>query len=59
MIVDIDDYRGTGSPVKLSRTPASYRSRPPSFAQHTDAVLGELGIDPAEYADVLPRKPSV
>ena len=59
MIVDIDDYRGTGSPVKLSRTPACYRSRPPSFAQHTDAVLGELGIDPAEYADVLPRKPSV
>ncbi|WP_353236175.1 CoA transferase [Diaphorobacter ruginosibacter] len=58
MIVDIDDYRGTGAPVKLSRTPASYRSRPPSFAQHTDEVLRERGIDPAAYESVLPRKPA-
>lgn len=57
MIVDIDGYRGTGSPVKLSRTPATYRTVPPSFAQHTDEVLSELGIDPSDYADVLPRKP--
>ena len=59
MVVDIDDYRGTGAPVKLSRTPASYRSKPPAFAQHTDEVLSELGIDPADYAAVLPRKPVV
>ena len=59
MIVDIDDYRGTGSPVKLSRTPATYRLRPPSFAQHTDEVLSEHGLDPSAYADVLPRKPVV
>lgn len=57
MIVDIDDYRGTGAPVKLSRTPATYRRRPPAFAQHTDEVLREHGIDPAEYESVLPRKP--
>ncbi|MBU3588393.1 CoA transferase [Polynucleobacter sp. 31A-FELB] len=57
MIVDLDGYRGTGSPVKLSRTPATYRMRPPSFAQHTDEVLRERGIDPAIYASVLPRKP--
>ncbi|WP_223196248.1 CaiB/BaiF CoA transferase family protein [Diaphorobacter ruginosibacter] len=59
MIVDIDDYRGTGAPVKLSRTPATYRIRPPAFAQHTDEVLKERGIDPAAYASVLPRKPAV
>ncbi len=59
MIVDLDGYRGTGSPVKLSRTPATYRSPPPSFAQHTDEVLQELGIDPGAYADVLPRKPAL
>lgn len=59
MIVDLDGYRGTGSPVKLSRTPASYRSRPPSFAQHTDEVLAERGIDPAAYASVLPRAPQL
>lgn len=57
MIVDLDGYRGTGSPVKLSRTPATYRMRPPSFAQHTDEVLEERGIDPGIYASVLPRKP--
>lgn len=59
MIVDIDGYRGTGAPVKLSRTPATYRSAPPAFAQHTDEVLTECGIDPAVYESVLPRKPVV
>ncbi len=30
MVVDIgDDYRGVGSPIKLSRTPATYRLPPP------------------------------
>lgn len=58
MVVDLGDYRGTGAPVKLSRTPASYRHRPPGFAQHTDEVLAERGIDPAHYASVLPREPS-
>ena len=55
MIVDVDGYRGTGSPIKLSRTPARYRARPPAFAEHTDQILRELGLDPAEYAAVLPR----
>ena len=60
MIVDMEGgYRGTGSPVKLSRTPATYRSPPPSFAQHTDEVLQELGIDALAYAAVLPRQPSL
>ncbi len=58
MIVDIDGYRGTGSPVKLSRTPATYRRAPPAFAQHTDEVLRERGIDPGDYEAVLPRQPA-
>jgi crotonobetainyl-CoA:carnitine CoA-transferase CaiB-like acyl-CoA transferase len=58
MIVNMGDYRGTGSPVKLSRTPAVYRLRPPTFAQHTDEVLRERGLDPAQYEAVLPRHPS-
>lgn len=56
MIVDIDDYRGTGSPVKLSRTPASYRMKPPSFAEHTDELLAQAGLDIDDYAAVLPRE---
>ena len=59
MVVDIGDYRGTGSPIKLSRTPASYRSKPPAFAQHTDEVLKEHGLDPAAFDAVLPRKPTL
>ena len=54
MVVDIGEYRGTGSPIKLSRTPESYRDKPPGFAQHTLDILEERVIDPGEYADVLP-----
>lgn len=55
MVVDIGAYRGTGSPIKMSRTPASYRMAPPRFAEHTDEVLSELGVEPDRYAEVLPR----
>lgn len=55
MVVDIGDYRGTGSPIKLSRTPASYRTAPPAFAQHNEEILQELGIDPHEFAPAVPK----
>jgi formyl-CoA transferase len=29
MVVQIDDYRGVASPIKMGRTPASYRLKPP------------------------------
>lgn len=45
LLVQIDDYRGVGSPVKLSRTPASYRSAPPALGQDTRQVLEGLGLD--------------
>lgn len=54
MVVNIGDYRGTGSPIKLSRTPASYRRAPPGFAQHTDEVMAERALDPDSYREVLP-----
>lgn len=54
MVVDIGPYRGTGSPIKLSRTPASYRMAPPGFAEHTAEVLAERRINPETYRDVLP-----
>lgn len=55
MVVDIGRYRGTGSPIKLSRTPASYRRAPPAFAEHTDDILASKGIDAGDYREVLPR----
>lgn len=54
MVVAIDDYLGTGNPIKLSRTPASYRLKPPRFAEHTGEIMAVAGIDPAAYANVLP-----
>src|SRR5690606_41451548 len=34
MVWDDGDYRGVGSPVKLSRTPASLRRPPPALGGH-------------------------
>lgn len=34
MVIERDGYVGVASPVKLSRTPASYRMPPPMFGQH-------------------------
>lgn len=45
MVVDIGEYRGTGSPIKLSRTPPTYRSPPPALGGDSRAVMTQLGID--------------
>ncbi|WP_310631201.1 CoA transferase [Paraburkholderia sp.] len=45
MLVEMPGYRGTGAPVKLSRTPATYRTPPPALGGDTRAVLDALGID--------------
>jgi crotonobetainyl-CoA:carnitine CoA-transferase CaiB-like acyl-CoA transferase len=40
-----------GVPVKLSDTPGSVRTAPPTLGQHTDRVLqDDLGLSPAEIA---------
>ncbi|MEZ5783907.1 MAG: CoA transferase [Rhizobiaceae bacterium] len=54
MVVDIGEYRGTGSPIKMSRTPASYRLAPPHFAEHTAEILDENSLDSDRYKTVLP-----
>jgi len=33
----------TGSPIKMSETPVSYHSAPPSLGEHTEQILKELG----------------
>ncbi|MEZ5418573.1 MAG: CoA transferase [Vicinamibacterales bacterium] len=43
----LGEVRVTGVPVKLSETPGSVRSGPPTLGQHTAAVLTELGYDSA------------
>lgn len=41
MIVDMPDYRGTAFPIKVSRTPATYRLRPPAFGEHNEEIPKE------------------
>jgi crotonobetainyl-CoA:carnitine CoA-transferase CaiB-like acyl-CoA transferase len=36
------------SPMKLSRTPPTTRHPPPLLGQHTDEVLAQFGLSPAE-----------
>jgi crotonobetainyl-CoA:carnitine CoA-transferase CaiB-like acyl-CoA transferase len=48
MIVEMAGYRGTGNPVKLSRTPATLRSTPPRFGSATRRVLVAAGYSEAE-----------
>ena len=48
MVWEKDGYRNVGNPVKLSRTPASPRSKPMKFGADTRAVLSEHGYSAAE-----------
>lgn len=41
MVVEKDGYRGLGSPIKLSRTPAGVRRAPPALGQDTAEILRE------------------
>lgn len=44
-----------GTPIKLSDTTSSIRSAPPALGQHTDAVLGELGLGAEAIAALRAR----
>jgi len=48
MTVEIDGYRGLGSPVKPAESPASFRRKPPKFAEHMREILTEAGYTPDE-----------
>jgi succinate--hydroxymethylglutarate CoA-transferase len=48
----IGTARVINSPVKLSDTPASVRTAPPTLGQHTTAVLSEVGYDRQEIEEL-------
>lgn len=50
MLLTKGDYRAVGTPVKLSRTPASLRLTPPKFGAHTAEILKEHQYDDAAIA---------
>ena len=43
------------NPVRLSETPVDYRRGPPQLGQHTDEVLGGLGLSANELAGLRER----
>jgi crotonobetainyl-CoA:carnitine CoA-transferase CaiB-like acyl-CoA transferase len=53
MVVGIDEYRGVASPIKLSRTPATYRKPPPALGGNSREILSRLGIDDATQEQLL------
>jgi crotonobetainyl-CoA:carnitine CoA-transferase CaiB-like acyl-CoA transferase len=48
MIVEREEYKGVANPIRMSRTPARLRKKPPRFAEANRAVLGEAGFGKAE-----------
>lgn len=53
MIVEREGYKGIGNPIKLSRTPAQPRNRPPRHGEHTRQLLGELGYSVEQIEAML------
>lgn len=54
MVVTIGPgYRGIGTPIKLSRTPAAMRLAPPRFGEHTRELLASIGCGEAEIAALI------
>ncbi|WP_102226581.1 CaiB/BaiF CoA transferase family protein [Acidimangrovimonas sediminis] len=52
MTVQIGPYRGLGAPVKLSANPASYRLRPPGYAEHREEILDAAGVPGPRRAEL-------
>jgi crotonobetainyl-CoA:carnitine CoA-transferase CaiB-like acyl-CoA transferase len=47
------DIRVLGSPLKLSETPASQRTAPPTLGQHTDSVLrNDVGLSADDIVEL-------
>ncbi|NYT84143.1 CoA transferase [Pusillimonas harenae] len=53
MCVELDNYRGTGIPVKLARTPGSVRLAPPAIGQHTTEILQRFGLTETQVTDLV------
>lgn len=49
---ELGDIRLIGQPIDMSRTPARLATPTPRAGQHTDAILSDLGLDPAAISDL-------
>ncbi len=46
----VQQITGVASPLRLSATPPVLRNAPPALGQHTDEVLGEMGLSAERIA---------
>jgi crotonobetainyl-CoA:carnitine CoA-transferase CaiB-like acyl-CoA transferase len=56
MVVEHGDYRGFGTPVKLSRTPGAVRSVPQAFGAATRRILQAAGYGEADIDSLVAEK---
>jgi formyl-CoA transferase len=52
MVTEMGEYRGLGTPIKMSRTPGGTRAAPPRFNEHGEEILGRHGFSKAEIAEL-------
>jgi crotonobetainyl-CoA:carnitine CoA-transferase CaiB-like acyl-CoA transferase len=53
MVAEVDGFRSVASPVKLDRTPASYRLRPQEIGRSSVEVLEEAGFTAGQIGQLL------
>ena len=53
MAVELGWYRGSGTPIKMSRTPGEIRRPPPPFAAHAREILAEHGYSEEEISSLV------
>ncbi|MEM9062701.1 MAG: CaiB/BaiF CoA-transferase family protein [Pseudomonadota bacterium] len=54
MAIEIDGFRTTGNPIKMSRTPASpAKKKPPKFGEETRTILADIGYSQAEIEAMI------
>jgi formyl-CoA transferase len=55
MLIDIPSYRGSGIPIKMSRTAGSVRRPPPVLGGDTRAICREAGLTNNQIDALLAR----
>ena len=53
MVVEDGNYRGLAAPIKFSRTPATYRTKPAAYGANTEDVLTEAGYSASEIKALI------